>query len=288
MFPTLSFALALVQLAKTNPVLSRVYTAGEHLVYQMTGLNEDRVRTIRYSAQAAGEVKKDADGHYFEEFSWSGLEVNKRSQDLTPASESFRQVLSLSADFNPPMPSLSEVQPMLIGPITDLLTFYVDLKLAMGLPGLAKPGDKVKVPYGKPASWADGKYVLLGSDAIDFELTLKSVDRKHDTATVEVRHVPPVLESIKFPVPWMSKPVVGKHPNNWVEVVQNRSGHFTAAVGEETFVVEIQIRLSDGAIVKADQENTVEVLERECSDSSLQEEGKSVRYRIHRRIELRS
>jgi hypothetical protein len=43
---------------------------------------------------------------------------------LSPASLSFRQTLSLDPAIQPSIPNLSQVQPFLIGPITDMLTFY--------------------------------------------------------------------------------------------------------------------------------------------------------------------
>jgi hypothetical protein len=54
---------------------------------------------------------------------------------LPAASQKFRQKLLLEPDVLLPVPDLSHVDPKIIGPITDLLTIYSDLRLAnkMGL-----------------------------------------------------------------------------------------------------------------------------------------------------------
>jgi len=80
---------------------------------------------------------------------------------LNPTSLNFRQTLSLNPDAPPSIPDLSVVQPMLIGPITDLLTFYSDLWLTMRQDNFNRAGNHTYVKFGDPASWADGNYVVL-------------------------------------------------------------------------------------------------------------------------------
>ena len=82
-----------------------------------------------YEVQANGIVKKDAAGHLIEEYAWSDFKSNA-PMTLSPASLNFRQTLSLDPATPPSIPNLSQVQPFLIGPITDLLTFYADLWMA--------------------------------------------------------------------------------------------------------------------------------------------------------------
>src|SRR5205823_14093181 len=100
---------------------------------------------------------------------------------LPASAAEFRQRLSLDTGFTLAVPDLRQAPPMLIGPITDLLTFYSDLQLALRK-NLISPGDHAYVEFGKPSSWADGTRVLLGEDSIDFDLTLKSVNSGDGTA----------------------------------------------------------------------------------------------------------
>ena len=97
---------------------------------------------------------------------------------LPPSSQALRQVLSLTPNPSLGIPDLSKVHPMMIGPITDLLTFYADMLIAKSQGKLARAGDHFYFKHGTPNSWADGTYVTLGQDSIDFDVTLAEVDRR--------------------------------------------------------------------------------------------------------------
>lgn len=260
--------------------LARHYTEGEKLTYHMKGDNEGWT----YEVQANGIVKKDASGHLIEEYSWSEFKSNA-SMTLSASSLAFRQNLSLDPATPPSIPNLSQVQPFLIGPITDLLTFYSDLWLAIRQSDLKQPGDHAYVKVGMPASWADGNYVTLGEDSIDFDLALKDLDAANHVATLLVKHVPPPHPSVKLPAPWMQAPAADS-PNNWIEVKKINSGKYAAEVGKETFDVEIKISLTDGKILSATLDNLVRARKRECSDSALLDCDQSADHTIHRQIEL--
>jgi hypothetical protein len=278
--PILLFILLAPLSAQTTTLLARHYTEGEKLTYHMKGSNEG----WQYEAQASGVVKKNASGHFVEEYGWSDFKSNA-PMTLTPASLSFRQTLTLDPDVNPAVPNLSQVQPMLIGPITDMMTFYSDLWLTIKQGTLNHAGDHTYFKYGNPASWADGNYVILGEDSIDFDMTLKEVDTAKHVATLLVRHVPPAQPQVKLPAEWMHKPVADT-PNNWIDVKKNNAGKYVAEVGKETFDVEIKISLPDGKILSATIDNPVEALKRECTDAAFTDCGDPVRHQIRRQIEL--
>jgi hypothetical protein len=146
----------------TPSILARHYQEGEKLAYHMKGSNRGRTGTTVYEADATGIVKKNAAGKFVEEYAWSSLVVNGAPVALSPPATAFRQQVSLD-DFMG-VPDLSQVVP-LIGPITDTLTFYVDLLLATRQGSLAKPGDHFYFKSGTPNSWADGNYVITGQDS---------------------------------------------------------------------------------------------------------------------------
>jgi len=271
--------------ANPQSILTRHYQAGEVLHYKMRGTNQGHLETIRYDARANGSVKKNPSGIFVEEFSWADLHVNNAAVPLSSASRQFREYLSLSPDYRLSIPDLSKVQPILIGPITDLLTFYADVQLAMNQPALIRAGDHVYMKHGTPNSWADGTSTLLGQDAIDFDLTLQSINHVEHFATLIVRHVSPQHPQVKLPADWMRTPV-SDSANNWVEVEKSSDGKYIAEVGKETFVDEIKISLPSGKIISASMDNPVQVLERECSDSALTVCGDPMRYQIRRQIVL--
>jgi hypothetical protein len=263
-------------------LLSRQYREGESLAYHMKATNQGRSGTLRYEADAKGTVKKNAAG-FVEEYAWSNLNFNGQAMTL-PASD-FRQTLSLDPNAPPALPDFSHVNPMLIGPVADMLNFYADEWLAIKQ-GLHKPGDHVYVKHGGPNSWADGVQTILGQDSIDFDVTLSELDESAHTAKVVVRHVPPQNPQIQTPIKWMEAPVADT-PNNWVEVGKSNNGKYLAEIGKETFDVELTISLADGKILMATLDNPVVVMARECADSQLTQCAEPEHYQIRRQVEIK-
>ena len=267
--------------SNNSNVLLRRYREGEMLTYHMQGVNED----WKYEIQADGVVKKDSAGTFFEEYRWSNLISNHQKVALSSADMDFRQQLSLDLNRNPRFPNLSQVNPQLIGPITDLMTFYADLWLAQKIGKLTHAGDHFYLKRSAPNSWADGNYVLIGEDSIDFDFTLEDVNPSENIATMMIRHVPPENPGIRLPADWMRKPVGGT-ANNWVQVQRTKDGKFLAAVGKESFDVKIRLSLVDGKILSGSIDNPLETIERECADAALTHCGDSKPHPIRRQIEI--
>jgi hypothetical protein len=276
-------AIAAGQVASvTHNPLQRQYHEGDALVYRMNGVNE----SWHYTVVANGTVKKDGAGAYFEEYKWSGMETGGQAMALRADTDAFRQRLSLDPNQNPSIPDLSKVDPKLIGPVTDFMTFYADLWLANKIGALTKAGDHFyfRNPM-PPSSWADGAHTLIGESSIDFDMTLKAVDTAAGTAVLVVKHVPPEKSAVKLPADWMQKPV-GDMPNNWVGVTKEHNGSYTAAVGEENFTVEIKVSLADGRILSATMDNPVKTIERICEDAALTKCGEAKPHEILRKIDI--
>lgn len=262
-------------------VLARRYQEGEKLSYHMNGANEN----WRYELQADGVVKRDAGGNYIEEYAWSNLISDGAPAALSAPTANFRQVVSLAPEMPPPVPNVSQVDTRLIGPIFDWLTFYADLWLANRLNKLNHAGDHFYFKRGTPNSWADGNYVLLGEDSIDFDFVLKEINQADKVATLVVRHVPPEKPEIKIPVEWMRAPVADT-PNNWVEIEKKGEGKYLAEVGKETFDVQMKVSLSNGKIVSGKIDNVVQAVSRECADAALTSCTAAAPHRIVRQIEV--
>jgi hypothetical protein len=268
--------------APAHSPLQRQYHEGEALVYKMNGVNE----AWHYSIEAHGVVKKGAGGPYYEEYRWANMTSGGQAVALRADMDAFRQRLSLDTNQNPSMPDLSKVDPKAIGPVTDFMTFYVDLWLANKIGALTKAGDHFYFRNPMPASsWADGTHVLVGESAIDFDMTLKAVDVAAGTAVLVVKHVPPEKSAVKLPAAWMQTPV-GDAPNNWVSVQKQENGSYAAGVGEENFVVEIRVSTADGKILSATMDNQVKTIERTCEDEALTKCGDAKPHLILRKIDI--
>lgn len=283
LFTGFSFLIAVRAQEKPGDpiVLVRHYHEGEKLAYRMSGVNESE----KYEIQADGIVKKDASGAYYEEYGWSNLVSNEQTGAFSPASLNFRQQVSLDPGRNPSIPDLGKIDPKLIGPITDLLTFYVDAWLAIKTGQPKHVGDHFRFPRATPNSWADGSYVLIGEEVIDFDLSFKEYNATAQTVTLVVRHVPPERPELKLPAEWMRKNVADSR-NNWVEVRKTGQGKYLAAVGKETFDVEMKVDLRDGKILSGTLDNTVQTIQRECDDAPPSKCGDPKPHLIRRKVEI--
>src|SRR5712692_2437606 len=237
----LTLAAAFVPLAAQDAplgdrLLARRYVEGDRVQYLMKAQNDGST----YEVRIIGTTKKASDGRFVEEFGWSDMVANGAPRALAATSEVFRLAVTLEGGAPFEMPDLSKA-PGLIGPVTDLMTFYSDLFLAMHQGALRKAGDHLYFPSPITASWADGTVVVLGETHIDFDITLTAVDTASDVATLLIKHVPPPAPKIRLPADWMRAPVADT-PNNWVQVRKTDTG-FAASVGKETFDVELSIAL---------------------------------------------
>ncbi len=254
------------QAATEAGTLQRRYTGGSVSHYLMTGNNDG----WQYTIEATDVVKRDMNGRYYEEIGWSDLTSNAQ-QALTPASLALRQTVSLDDPSSyMKVPNLATVQPLLIGPITDTLTIYSDLLLAMQSK-LAHPGQIAYVPRTTPNSWADGQRVLLGQDVVDFSLKVETVNPAEHTETLLIQHLPPPELHVQLPAKWMQEPTLAK-PNNFVQVSKQADG-FTAETGKETFDVRLVVDTRDGHILSAAMHNPVALTTRTCTDRELTQCG---------------
>jgi hypothetical protein len=169
----------------------------------------------------------------------------------------------------------------LIGPITDTLTFYSDLLLAMRAK-LAQPGQTAYVPRTTPNSWADGHYVLLGQDVVDFSLKVETVNAAEHTETLLIQHVPPPALHIQLPAQWMRESATAE-PNNFVQV-SRQDDEFITETGRETFDVRLVVDTHDGHILSATMHNPVVLTTRTCTDRELTQCGPEARKTILREI----
>jgi hypothetical protein len=258
--------IAAQQAATEAGTLQRRYTNGAVSRYLMTGNNDG----WQYTIEATDVVKRDMNGRYYEEIGWSELTSNAQ-QALTPASLALRQTVSLDDPSSyMKVPNLATVQPLLIGPITDTLTIYSDLLLAIQSK-LAQPSQTAYIPRTTPNSWADGQRVLLGQDVVDFWLKVESVNPAEHTETLLIQQLPPPELHVQLPAKWMQEPTLAK-PSNFVQVSKQDDG-FTAETGKETFDVRLVVDTRDGHILSATMHNPVALTTRTCTDRELMQCG---------------
>jgi hypothetical protein len=262
--------------ARTSTQHERAYVVGETIAYRMHGVNDGRA----YDAVARGVVARDEYGRFYEDFEWSDLVVEGKPIELTAAQRAAHERLSLDPRLHVSLPDLRAAHPGLIGPMLDLLTFYADLSLFARHPEVARVGDRARVPYGKPASWANPAAKLsVGEDAVDFELSITTLDR--GAMSLLVQHIPPTELAIRAPAAWMRETTP-----NWVQVIDRGDGAYLAMVGRESFDVSLDVDAASGRLRAATMINPVEGTIRACSDAGLSTCEPPQPLHILRRIEL--
>jgi len=280
----LVIAAAVASIAAQNApdaarLLMRRYVEGSRLQYRMTGLENGTGYTVTIIAM----TRRTADGRFVEEMAWSDMTVNGEPRVLAPESQAFRVAVTLEGGAPYEPPDFSRARGLL-GPVTDLLTFYADLFLAMHRGALRDAGDRFYFVNPMTASWADGTSVVLGEDHIDFDFTLTAVDRASGVATLLIKHVPSPAPKVRLPAGWMTAPVADT-PNNWVQVRKTATG-FAASVGKETFDVMLRVALADGRILSATLDNAVTKITRQCSDAAASQCGEPMPDPTLRHIEM--
>ena len=253
--------------------LFRHYREGETFAYVISGRHwTDGVLNWEYRAELVSKVIKDSHGIFYEEINWGGIRKNGIFSPSSPASLKFRQELSLDPRFASVPHQLAQLPQAMVGPVTDLLSFYVDAQLAIRQTSIKRPGDHIHINYGKPSAWPTGQ------DCIDFEINYL------DSETLEVKHVPPHLDCLQFPGSWMNESFFDL-PNNWYQIERNDE-KFTAQVGKETFTSKITFDSTSSRILRASMENPVEFWSRSCDDAKLISCNSPKKHRIFRQIEL--
>jgi hypothetical protein len=185
----LAVTVALVRMAaqdapQAERLLARRYVEGDRTHYLMKAQNDGSTYEVRITATTT----KTSGGRFAEEFVWSNMMANDAPRTLPATSQAFRLAVTLEGGVPFETPDLSKA-PGLIGPVTDLMTFYADLFLAMHQGALLKAGDHLYFPSPITASWADGTVVMLGEDHVDFDITLTAVDTATGIATLLIKHV---------------------------------------------------------------------------------------------------
>ncbi|MGM0601170.1 MAG: hypothetical protein ACQETH_15275 [Candidatus Rifleibacteriota bacterium] len=251
----------------------RGYQQGEIFHYKMDGSNDGHI----YSAISRHQVLKTGKV-WTEKITWISLIYDGKKIDLSSMKD-FEFFLSLDPDFNFAIPDITKIKPairnQILGPIFDLMTFYVDLNPALFQDKLEeiKTGKAIRLPYNQPSSWADGHYHVLAEDCLDFIVTYRDLNKL--LSMLRVEHVPPKSDlRINLPEPWMRKPVVKGKNNNWVQVSRMPDKNkFAVSYGYEYFDVHLCIDKKDGKIVYANLYNPVERLCGTCREIT-RENGK--------------
>ncbi len=238
----------------------RKYKEGNSFYYKMIGFNNGK----EYEAVSHHQVKKQGDT-FFEKVNWVSLQFDGKVISLKSMKD-FDQILSLDKKHSGSFPDISKIdgkiRNLIVGPIFDLMTFYVDLNPRLFFKKIdeLEKGQPILFPYNKPSSWADGHFVILGEDCINFRILFQN-DKKRPFLRVE--HIAPEKNlNITFPEKWM-KNTIGPGENNWVQI-RRLNEKYAVSYGYEYFDDHIYIDPETGIILYANMYNPVDFYTRVC------------------------
>jgi hypothetical protein len=242
-------------------VHERVYAPGETYRYEMVRTYHENGAFKREEiAQSVHEVP--ADGAPRERISFSKLtkQTDEGTEDLTVAIAAFPAYeASIAQADNPHALALPDIKGWdmgVVGPVTDLHTFLVAVSPQVGVDKVQRPGDTYTSPEAPVASWANGDDIPVGEDCIQIAITMKSLDA--DSAVYETSFTPPAEQTLEMLQPWMEAQVVDGTPNNFQQ--QMKMGPAAAVMwGREEFVITTTVRRSDGMILRATMDNTLDL-----------------------------
>lgn len=217
---------------------------------------------------------------------WEDLEVTRGDKTasqtaLAAAIEPYE--ISLHPDGSLALPPLRE--PAMVGPISDLTTFYVAISPSIGIDTLTKVGDEHVMPEAVRGVWTVLPHTPLGEDCIVPRVKITHLDV--NTVTFHTAFEPPSTPCLEPLGPWMREPVDGTRPNNFRQVTADPSGTRIVMWGREAFTTECRVERPSGRILVASMENTLTLKVRVGCDATLESCAGEFPTTIRRTVKLK-
>ncbi len=266
----LSLFLGIVPLVYSQApyVFARSYQPGERFGYRL----EDRRRqqfgeavtsTIAV-AQSAHQVVLEG-GVPLETVSWTDVVdqiTGERRTDLggIPAT---RVSLHPAGPLEPGKPVND---PLMLGMVTDLVTFYLAASPKVGIEGLHLPGDKVAAPAPVVVDFADGGTFLVGRDKLRAEVEMTALS---GTLVEYATYLQPIaFEPGELYRDFMQQQACPNNSNN-IQYVRRQGDGYLAVWGCESITIQTKIDRQTGIIVEALMVSYLLQNTRTCQDQAL-------------------
>lgn len=155
----------------------------------------------------------------------------------------------------------------LLGPVTDLGNFYVDLSPKTGIGTLHQPGQSAADPTPLNGNFPSATRPV-GKDLLQLTTTLTSLTGRRATFTSSF--TPPAAGGLTLTQSFMDSPVCGSTPNNFETVVQGSTG-YVALWGCESNTITTVVDRASGRIESVQMNNPLQLEEVSCQDEALTE-----------------
>lgn len=240
--------------SRLSSPIERRYVPGEEYYYRLTSVERHNggERTVMQGVSRHTIVERE--GVPGEDVRWErlnvvsgreGLMLDSLARSITP------YFISRARDGSVELPPLNISE--MVGPITDLNTFFVSVHPSEGIAHLASVGDIHEDSSVVQGDFTDSVMVLLGNDCLNVSYELLRITG--DTAVYRITYAPPRTSCLPMLRGDMSAAVVDSVPNNFQMIRDAGEGKVTLMWGVEEFIVTASVDRSNGMILRADMDN---------------------------------
>jgi hypothetical protein len=281
--PCLLALLTLLTTVVRSQVPYRQYKSGDTYRYRLTTTANRGNYESKTVAVSEHRVVNDA-GIMAEEIKWLSLLSMDGKQKIHLDSNA-REVkpyrISLLPEGKVLLPKLTI--PSMVGPITDLNTFFVAIAPASGAHKLSDKDTVIKNGTVREGNFADSINILYGRDCIEVSQHFISTDKKYtiirtDFTAPDSFCLTPLIDTIAIKT--------FDKPNNFQMIQQEPGGRKNLYWGVETFSITSKIDNRTGAIADATMENTLNLRIRVQISADLRTYLSEIPFLIKRSIHL--
>jgi hypothetical protein len=284
---TVSLVLTLVPVAKSQApfVFERRYEAGGEFSYHLEDRRRQQagesVSTTIAAAKSSHQVAFEG-GVPVETVRWTeaiDLATGQHRTDLAAV-----PISRISLHPNGPIePGKPAGDPLMIGMITDLVTFYIAASPKVGIANLHLPGDKAATApvYG---NFADGTTFLVGQGKVSVEVAMTALSP--DLVEYSTYMQPLAFEPGELHREFMQQPACSNAPNN-IQYVRAQGAGYLAAWGCETITIQTKIDRQSGIIVEALMVSYLLQNVKMCQDAALTQCSDGPPIEENRTVELK-
>jgi hypothetical protein len=285
--PLLLFLLAAPAAQGQAPfVFDRGYQPGQEFSYHLEDRRRQQsgetVSSTVASAESLHQVAFEA-GVPVETVHWTevvDLTTGQRRTDLAgvPATR-----ISLHPN-GPIEPGKPAGDPVMLGMVTDLATFYVAASPRAGIANLHLPGDRAVAAAPVFGDFADGAVFLVGQDKLRAEIEMTALSAQLVEYTTYLQ--PVAFEAGELYRDFMQQPACGNAPNN-IQYVRKHEAGYRAVWGCETITIQTKIDRQSGIIVESLMVSYLLQNVKTCQDAALTQCSDGEPIEENRTVELK-
>jgi len=221
---------------------SKTISISEHTVVKDTGFYSEEIKWIKQTSYTAKDT----------------VDMDTIAQRV----KAYRISLSSKGKVLLPTLTISEM----VGPITDLNTFYVAISPALNAQKLSLKNKSIHNPEIRKGHFADSMVILYGIDCM--QVTQQLISRSKQYSVLEAIFTPPPFLSIVPLIDTIGKKTFDS-PNNIQMIIRSTGDKVNLFWGVEQFSIISKISNANGQIAEASMTNTLNLRMRYNSSRDL-------------------